>query len=257
MRHSRRLRAAAVIAALLITAPLVVNAAPAPRMAGFCDSFLSFLCPKDEQPAPDETDSPADPEAPDETDPSDPSDEADEAGEADPDAADPDAADPEAPAPEEPAPEEEPVPAPVDDAAPIFSGIPASMRSGGLSFTGLRGLSIVSVPTVDGGSVRALKIDAESITISGFSLTVRPPDGPGLVTTADTMSLQGNVSVYLGSISASSMGGDPLTLGTDTPPSLEEIEPGLLDVTMGLVGSTAESITYSNTDQNIVEVDEG
>ncbi|MGO1506636.1 MAG: hypothetical protein ACTHZW_00480 [Microbacteriaceae bacterium] len=249
MRSSRRLRVAAVFAALLITAPLVVNAAPAPRMAGFCDSFLSFLCPKDDQPVPDETESPANPDAPDETDPSDEADEADEA--------DPDAVGPGAPAPEEPATDQEPVPAPVDDAAPIFSGIPASMRSGGLSFTGLRGLSIVSVPTVDGGSVRALKIDAESITITGFSLTVRPPDGPGLVTTSDTMSLQGNVSVYLGSVSASSMGGDPLTLGTDTPPSLDEIEPGLLDVTMGLVGSTAESITYSNTDQNIVEVDEG
>lgn len=126
------------------------------------------------------------------------------------------------------------------------------MRSGGLSFTGLSGISVVSVPTVDGGSVRVLKISADSITITGFSLTVRPPDEPGLVTTADTMALEGNVSVYIGSISASSMGGTPITIGTDTPPPLDEFEPGLLDVTMGLVGSTADSIAYTNTDQNIV-----
>lgn len=233
------LRPVAVIAALLITAPLVVNAAPSPRHTGFCDSFLSFLCPKTD-PDPAETTAPEDGQvpAPDET----PAPEESLAPE-------------EAPATEEtPAPEdEEPVEAPVDDGAPIFTGTPAAMRSGGLSFTGLSGISIVSVPTADGGSVRALKISADSITISGFSLTVRPHDEPGLVTTADTMSLQGNVSVYLGSISASALGGESLTLGTDTPPSLEEIEPGLLDVTMGLIGSTADSITYSNTDQNIVE----
>ncbi|WP_217184316.1 hypothetical protein [Streptomyces sp. AC495_CC817] len=105
---------------------------------------------------------------------------------------------------------------------------------------------------MDGGSVRALKISADSITITGFSLTVRPPDEAGLVTTADTMSLQGHVSVYLGSVSASSMGGEPLTIGLDTPPPLTDVEPGLLNVTMGLVGSIADSITYSNTDQRIV-----
>ncbi|WP_194419915.1 hypothetical protein [Microbacterium abyssi] len=239
---SRRLRAGAVIAALLITAPLIVNAAPSPRPAGFCDSFLSFLCPKDD-PAPGKTTTPPATDAPEV-----------------PGVVDeliPDAETPADPGEADSAPDETPVPAPVDDGAPIFTGTPASMRSGGLSFTGLQGISIVSVPTVDGGSVRALKISADSITISGFSLTVRPHDGPGLVTTADTMSLKGNVSVYLGSVSASSMGGEPLTLGTDTPPSLDLIEPGLLDVTMGLVGSTADSISYSNTDQNIVEADAG
>lgn len=240
----RSLRPVAVIAALLITAPLIVNAAPSPRHTGFCDSFLSFLCPKtDPEPAettaPEQTTAPEDGQTPGLETP----------------APDDTLAPEETPAPEETAaPEdEEPVEAPVDDGAPIFTGTPAAMRSGGLSFTGLSGISIVSVPTADGGSVRALRISADSITISGFSLTVRPHDEPGLVTTADTMSLQGNVSVYLGSISASALGGEPLTLGTDTPPSLEEIEPGLLDVTMGLIGSTADSITYSNTDQNIVE----
>jgi hypothetical protein len=66
------------------------------------------------------------------------------------------------------------------------------------------------------------------------------------------MSLQGDVTVYIGSVTASSMGGAPLTLGTDTPPPLTDVEPGLLNVSMGLVGSIADRITYSNTDQRIV-----
>lgn len=233
-----RLRAAAALAALVIAAPLVVNASASPRYTGFCDSFLSFLCPKDDEPA-EETPTP-DPGATD--------------APVEPDASEEDAGTPADPDAETPGAEEtDPVEAPVDDAAPAFSGIPASMRSGGLSFTGLHGISIVSVPTADGGSVRALKITADSITVTDFALTVRPPDGPGLVTNADTMSLTGNVAVYLGSVSASSMGGDPLAIGTDTPPPLDDVEPGLLDVTMGLVGSTADVISYTNTDQRIVE----
>ncbi|WP_300266436.1 hypothetical protein [Microbacterium sp.] len=237
MRRASR-RAAAAVAALVVTAPLLVNAAPSPRHTGLCDSFLSFLCPDDakDDPLPEETTAPTEDTA---------------------DASTPDAPDDEADTDEDTSPddggEEEPVPAPVDDGAPIFTGTPAAMGAGGLSFTGLRGISIVSVPTVDGDTVRVLKISAESITITDFSLTVRPPDEPGLVTDADTMSLRGNVSVYLGSASASALGGEPLTLGLDTPPSLAEIEPGLIDVSFGLIGSIADEIVYTNTDQRIVE----
>ncbi|MDQ0709800.1 hypothetical protein QFZ52_002452 [Arthrobacter woluwensis] len=146
-----------------------------------------------------------------------------------------------------------PVKATREDGAPIFTRTPASLGSRGLSFTGLHSIGIVSVPTVDGGSVRALKISADSITITGFSLTVRPPNGPGLVTTADTMKLEGHVDVYLGSVTATTANGRSLTLGTDTPPPLDDVAPGLLRVTMGLVGSTADSISYTNTNQRIVE----
>jgi hypothetical protein len=161
--------------------------------------------------------------------------------------------DPAAPAdPSAPPATADPVPAPADPDAPVFTATPASMGSESLSFRGLSGISIVSVPTADGGSIRVLKITADAITIEGFSLTVRPPGGPGLVTEADTMSLRGHVTVYIGSVTASSMGGAPLTIGTDTPPPLTDVEPGLLDVTMGLVGSIADSIVYTNTDQRIV-----
>lgn len=149
----------------------------------------------------------------------------------------------------------EPVEASTDDEAPVFTETPASMGSESLSFKGLSGVAIVSVPTADGGSTRALKISADEITIEGFSLTVTPPDDPGggLVTKADTMTLEGNVNVYIGSITATTKDGHSLTLGTKTPPPLDDVKPGLLRVTMGLVGTTADSIEYSNTDQQIIE----
>lgn len=146
-----------------------------------------------------------------------------------------------------------PVPAPQDSGTPIFTKTPASMGSRGLSFTGLSSVSVVTVPTADGTGERALKITADSITITGFSLTVRQPNGPGLVTTADTMTLQGHVSVYLGSATGTTSNGKSLTLGTDTPPPLDDVAPGLLRVTMGLVGATADSIHYTNTDQRMVQ----
>jgi len=225
--------AAALVIALAVTPMTLGAAAPRPQ-AGFCIPLI--YCPDPEpQPdpaAPSESPAPADPEDPSlPTEPLLPLDPA------------------ETPAPVDP------VPAPVDDAAPIFTSTPASLGATSLSFTGLSGISIVTVPTVDGGGVRALKISADSITIEGFSLTVRPPGGPGLVTTADTMTVRGDVSVYLGSVSASALGGEPLTIGLDTPPPLTDIEPGLLNVTMGLVGSTADSITYANTDQRIVQAE--
>ncbi|MFB4351009.1 hypothetical protein [Microbacterium sp. CR_7] len=232
--------AAALVIALAVTPMTLGAAAPRPQ-AGFCIPLI--YCPDPEpQPdpaAPSESPAPADPQDPIlPTDPLLPLDPA------------------ETPAPVDPvAAPVDPVPAPVDDAAPIFTGTPASLGSTSLSFTGLSGISIVTVPTVDGGGVRALRISADSITIEGFSLTVRPPGGPGLVTTADTMTLRGDVSVYLGSVSASAIGGEPLTIGLDTPPPLTDIEPGLLNVTMGLVGSTADSITYANTDQRIVQAE--
>ncbi|MDQ4212974.1 hypothetical protein [Microbacterium capsulatum] len=232
---SRR-RVGAILAGLALLAPMVIGAAAAPtsRPAALCWSLI-FTCPS---PTPTPKASPTTPGLP--------------GVPALPGATTPGAhpADPAAPAP---APSPSPVPATTDADAPVFTKIPASMGSQGLSFTGLRGIAIVNVPTIDGGTVRVLKISADSITITGFSLTVRPPDGPGLVTTADTMTLTGHVSVYLGSVTATTQDGRSLTLGTDTPPPLDDVSPGLLRVTMGLVGTIADSIHYTNTDQRIVQ----
>lgn len=156
-------------------------------------------------------------------------------------------------APASPAPAT-PAPAPTDDSgAPVFTQPPAQLGSRSLSFTGLKGISIVTVPLADGSRVPALKIAADSITIGGFSLTVRHDTGPSLATTADTMTLRGDVQVYLNSITATTSDGRSLTLGADTPPPADGVPNDLLRVTLGLVGATADSIVYTNTNQHLSE----
>lgn len=164
------------------------------------------------------------------------------------------------PAPTAPAPGETPVapatpaPAPTDDSgAPIFTQPPAQLGSQSLSFTGLSGISLVTVPLADGSRVPALKLSAESITIGGFSLTVRHETGPALATTADTMTLRGHVQVYLNSLTATTSDGHALTLGAATPPPADGMPNGLVRVTLGLVGATADSIVYTNTKQHLSE----
>lgn len=156
-------------------------------------------------------------------------------------------------APATPAPST-PAPAPTDDAgAPVFTQPPAQLGSQSLSFTGLAGISVVTVPLADGSRVPALKISADSVTIGGFSLTVRHDTGPSLATTADTMTLRGHVQVYLNSITATTSDGRSLTLGATTPPPADGVPNDLLRVTLGLVGATADSIVYTNTKQHLTE----
>ena len=146
-----------------------------------------------------------------------------------------------------------PAVAPVaDDGAPVFTQPSAQLGSKSLSFRGLKAISVVTVPRADGSRVTALKLEADRITISGFSLTVRHETGPILTTTADEMTLDGHVAVYVNSLTATLPGGQPLTLGADTPPPAEGLD-SLLGVTLGLVGSTADSITYTNTVQQLTE----
>lgn len=146
-----------------------------------------------------------------------------------------------------------PAPATPDGSAPVFTRPPAQLGSRSLSFTGLQGISVVTVPLADGSRIPVLKISADSITIEGFSLTVRKQTGPSLATTADTMTLSGHVQVYLDSATATGPDGKSLTLGATTPPPNDGLPSQLLRVALGLVGTTADSITYSNTKQHLSE----
>ncbi|WP_150956764.1 hypothetical protein [Microbacterium testaceum] len=140
-----------------------------------------------------------------------------------------------------------------DEGAPVFTQPSAQLAAQSLSFRGVPLVSVVTVPLADGSRTTAVKLTAEEITIDGFALTVRRATGPALVTTADRMTLSGHVSVYVNSLSATTADGRTLTLGADTPPSADGIAPGLVRLTLGLVGTTADSIAYTNTDQNIIE----
>ncbi|MEQ6895944.1 hypothetical protein [Microbacterium sp. KR10-403] len=140
-----------------------------------------------------------------------------------------------------------------DDDSQIFTQPAAQLGSDSLSFSGLKGIALVKLTTADGKKVTAIRLRADRITIKGFSLTVRAATGPKLVTTADTMTLEGNVNVYVNSLTATTAGGASYTLGADTPPPADGVTPKLLRVTLGLVGSSADSITYTNTDQQMHE----
>lgn len=146
-----------------------------------------------------------------------------------------------------------PAPASPDGGAPVFTEPPAQLGSRSLSFSGLQGISVVTVPLADGSRVPVLKIAADTITIEGFSLSVRKQSGPSLATTADTMTLSGNVQVYLDSVTATGPDGKAVTLGAATPPPNDGLPSQLLRATLGLVGATADSITYSNTKQHLSE----
>ncbi|MDQ1131113.1 hypothetical protein [Microbacterium sp. SORGH_AS_0888] len=240
----RPLRAGATLTAALLVAGALSGAAAAPRPAAFCIPIpMIWSCPSDpSSPSPVPTPSPSPsgssllPGIPDIGAPT-PGSTSPAPGEA-----------PATPAPSTPA----PVEAVPDEDAPVFTQPPAQLGSQSLSFTGLKGISIVTVPLADGSRVAAVKIAADSITIDGFALTVRHDDSsPSLVTTADRMTLSGNVRVYLNSLTATTQSGRSVTLGADTPPPADGVEPTLLRVTFGLVGATADSIVYSNTDQQL------
>lgn len=140
-----------------------------------------------------------------------------------------------------------------DSAAPVFAQPPAQLGSSSLSFSGLRSLSVVTVPVADGSRIPVLKLVADEITIDGFSLTVRKATGPVLATTADRMRLTGNVQVYLDSVTATGKDGKSLTLGASTPPPADGLPPQLLKVTLGLVGVTADQIAFTNPHQHLTE----
>jgi hypothetical protein len=110
-------------------------------------------------------------------------------------------------------------------------------------------VTVVSVPLADGSRTPVLKLIADSITITDFTLDVRKATGPSLVTTAGTMTLRGHVQAYLDSVSATLSNGVGLTLGASTPPPGGELPSTLLRPTLGLVGVTAASITLTPSHQ--------
>lgn len=137
-----------------------------------------------------------------------------------------------------------------DPSAPVMT-LPAAQLSGSsLSFTGLKGLSLVTVPLADGSRTPVLKLEVDSIAIDDFVLDVKhEKGGDALVTQAGRMELHGHVVVYLDSLSATGPGGVGLTLGAQTPLPEDELPPQLLRVTLGMVGVTGDRISFTPVHQ--------
>lgn len=140
---------------------------------------------------------------------------------------------------------------PDDSAYPMT--LPAGQLGGSsISISGIHQVGLVTVKKIDGTSFPVIKLQADDVVITGFLLDVRRATGPSLVSTADRMELKGNVSVWLDSLTGTTLGGLGLTLGTDqTPPPGNELPPKLLRVNLGLVATSANSISYVNLHQEL------
>ena len=138
-----------------------------------------------------------------------------------------------------------------DSAYPMT--LPAGQLGGSsISISGIHQVGLVTVKKLDGTSFPVIKMTADDVVITGFLLDVRRATGPALVSSADRMELKGNVSVWLDSLTGTTLGGLGLTLGTDqTPPPSSELPPRLLRVNLGLVATSADSISYVNLHQEL------
>ncbi|MDP9027881.1 MAG: hypothetical protein M3N46_10090, partial [Actinomycetota bacterium] len=141
-----------------------------------------------------------------------------------------------------------------DPSAPVFTTPAGQLGGSSISISGIHQLGLVTVKRIDGSSFPVIKLVCDDVVITGFLLDVRRATGPSLVSTADRMELRGHVSVWLDSLTGSTLGGPGLTLGTDqTPPPGNELPSQLLRVNLGLVGTTADSISYLNLHQALHE----
>jgi hypothetical protein len=153
-------------------------------------------------------------------------------------------------APTTPTPGALPVGAP-DPNAPTFTLPAAQLTGSSISFTGLHSVSYVTVPLAGGRSTPVVKLTADDIVITDFHLTVRKATGPALVSDSSRMELRGNIQVYVDSLTATLLDGTPLTLGASTPPPGNDVPPTLVRVNLGLVGVTADSISFIPSHQEM------
>jgi hypothetical protein len=138
-----------------------------------------------------------------------------------------------------------------DPNAPTFTLPAAQLTGSSISFTGLHSVSYVTVPLAVGRSTPVVKLTADDIVITDFHLTVRKATGPALVSDSSRMELRGNIRVYVDSITATLLDGTPLTLGASTPPPGNDVPPTLMRVNLGLVGVTADSISFVPSHQQL------
>ena len=137
-----------------------------------------------------------------------------------------------------------------DPGAPVFGDSAAKLGASSMTVTGLASVTVVTVSRADGTSVPVLRIVADDIVLTDAVIDVRSASGSGLVTSSPRMELHGNVQVYLDSITTTLADGTSVTFGPATPPS-GGLPPALGAVTLGLVGTMADSIGYSQAHQSV------
>jgi hypothetical protein len=128
----------------------------------------------------------------------------------------------------------------------VFS-VPGELRSEDLSMSGLRSVSIVSVPAATpSGSRLALKIVADHVRLDGFHLKTFADEGTaGTITDAEYVTLDGNATMYITSLRAGLPDGDRLVVDPDDPPTFTGWLLALLNPTIGFLGATSEQQVWA------------
>jgi len=135
--------------------------------------------------------------------------------------------------------------------APVFTQPSGDLSGTSISLGGLHYIGLVKVPISDGRTITALKLGSDHVGIRDFSLTTKEPDGHGVRATAVTMALDGNVVVYANSVSAKLGDGTPVKYDTTAPPTPGELLSELVHVHLGLVGVTADTVSYAPSEQAV------
>lgn len=133
----------------------------------------------------------------------------------------------------------------------MFTQPSADLSGTSISLGGLHYVGLVKVPISAGRTVTALELGADHIAIRDFSLTTTAADGHGVRATAVTMTLDGHVVVYANSVNATLGNGTPVKYDPTAPPTPGELLSSLVTLHLGLVGVTADTVSYAPSEQLI------
>ncbi|PZR51833.1 hypothetical protein DNL40_14565 [Xylanimonas oleitrophica] len=158
------------------------------------------------------------------------------------------------------------LPAPHDEELPVVLGgnedvdvysVPGELKARDLRISGLRAVALVSVPVAGAPGERrnALKIVADHITTSGFELKTYAYDRgevAGTYTTAESVVMEGDATIYVTSLTAPLPDGSSLRLDAEHPPqSVTGLLLALTDPTVGLLGATSDRQTWNGFSESV------
>ncbi|WP_425955106.1 DUF6114 domain-containing protein [Xylanimonas sp. McL0601] len=156
------------------------------------------------------------------------------------------------------------VPLPEDEGLPLVLGgnedvdvysVPAELKAADLEISGIKAVALVSVPVdgISGKRRNAIKLVADHVKVSGFRLKTYADGGAaGTNTIADFVTMDGDATMYITSLTASGPDGESLRLDADNPPAtLTALVLAALNPTVGLLGATSDEQVWSGFRESV------
>ncbi|ACZ29501.1 hypothetical protein Xcel_0462 [Xylanimonas cellulosilytica DSM 15894] len=158
------------------------------------------------------------------------------------------------------------LPLPDDEALPVVLGgnedvdvyaVPAELKATDLEISGIQAVALVSVPVGPGSGERrnAIKLVADHVRVTGFHLRTYAGANDrhaGTETTADYVTMDGDATMYITSITLDGPDGNPLTIDADAPPpTLTSLVLAAVNPTVGLLGATSDSQVWSGFHERV------